>query len=53
MPSESQWNMVHFGYVCVEHVDFMLFVTSSPALVPNANAVSGGIWASAYLRIVK
>ena len=30
---------------CVGHVNYMLFVYFSPWLLPNANAVSGGVWA--------
>ena len=33
-----------FG-ACVGHVDFMLFVSFTPALLANADMVSGGIWA--------
>ena len=46
-PNTSRWNMVTMGNIPVgvraEHVNFLLFVSFPPALLPNANVVSGGI----------
>ena len=52
-PNTSRWNIVAFGNI---RVGFTLGMSISrclfpflPVLLPNANAVSGGIWASNHV----
>ena len=43
------WNVIALGNICISvcigHVDFMLFVSFSPLLLPNVKVFFGGMWA--------